>query len=77
MASAYKMKGDLKSAVTFFQKSLSEHRTPDTLSKLSEVTKLLKDEEAKAYLNPEISAEEKNKGNEFFKKGNSLRPTDD
>lgn len=69
MASAYFKKNDLDQAKTFFQKSLSEHRTPDTLSKLSEVETILKEREMKAYVNPEISLEEKTKGNEAFQKG--------
>lgn len=69
MASAYQKKDDLEQARTFFQKSLSEHRTPDTLSKLSEVEKIIKERELKAYIDPEKSLEEKQKGNEAFQKG--------
>uniref|UniRef100_A0A6G1SIP6 Stress-induced-phosphoprotein 1 n=1 Tax=Aceria tosichella TaxID=561515 RepID=A0A6G1SIP6_9ACAR len=69
MASAYFKQGHLEQARTFFQKSLSEHRTPDTLSKLNEVEKILKEREMKAYIDPEKSLEEKTKGNEFFQKG--------
>lgn len=69
MASAYQKKDDLEQARTFFQKSLSEHRTPDTLSKLNEVEKIIKEREMKAYIDPEKSLEEKAKGNEAFQKG--------
>lgn len=69
MASAYQRKDDLEQARMYFQKSLSEHRTPDTLSKLSEVEKIIKERELKAYIDPEKSLEEKTKGNEFFQKG--------
>lgn len=69
MASAYKQKGDLHNARTYFQKSLTEHRIPDTLAKLSEVEKLIKEEERKAYINPELSLEAKNMGNDCFQKG--------
>ena len=34
IGSAHQRKGDLQSAVKFFQKSLTEHRTPDILNKL-------------------------------------------
>lgn len=69
MASAYLKKNDLEQARTFFQKSLSEHRTPDTLTKLNEVEKIIKEREMRAYIDPEKSLEEKAKGNEFFNKG--------
>lgn len=69
MASAYQKKDDLEQAKTFFQKSLSEHRTPETLSKLSEVEKIIKEREMKAYIDPAKSLEEKTKGNECFQKG--------
>lgn len=67
--SAYHKLNDLPNARHFFQKSLTEHRTPDTLTKLSEVEKKIKEEERKAYENPEISLEEKTKGNKFFSAG--------
>lgn len=69
MASAYLKKNDLEQARTFFQKSLSEHRTPDTLGKLNEVEKIIKEQEMKAYIDPAISLEEKTKGNQFFQSG--------
>lgn len=69
MASAYVKKDDLAQARTYYQKSLCEHRTPDTLSKLNEVEREIKDREAKAYIDPEKAQEERQKGNEFFQKG--------
>lgn len=69
MASAYQKKGDLENAKTYFQKSLTEHRTPDTLSKLSVVVKELKEIERKSYIDPEKGLAEKNDGNKYFQKG--------
>lgn len=69
MASAYHKLGDLKNAKTYFQKSLTEHRTPDTLSKLSEVEKAIKLKEREEYLDPVKSEEERKLGNDLFKKG--------
>lgn len=69
MATAYHKKDDLEQARTFYQKSLSEHRTPETLSKLNDVEKILKEREMRAYIDPQKSLEEKTKGNECFQKG--------
>lgn len=69
IGAAYQKKDDLENSRTFYRKSLSEHRTPETLSKLSEVEKIIKDRELASYVNPELAVEEKNKGNEYFQKG--------
>lgn len=61
--------GDKKQALFFFGKSLSEHRDPDLVKKHKKLEQEIKDEERLAYINPELSEEEKNKGNEAFKKG--------
>lgn len=69
MGNAYLKKSDAEKAKYFYEKSLTEHRTPETRAKLSEVEKLIQEEKKKSYINPEISLEEKTKGNECFQKG--------
>lgn len=69
MAAAYLKLKDYYKSRTYYQKSLTEHRTRDTLNKLSEVEKIIKEEEKKAYLDPEKALEEKNAGKECFQKG--------
>ncbi|GFT94259.1 hypothetical protein NPIL_274991 [Nephila pilipes] len=69
MAAAYMKLKDYYKAKTYYQKSLTEHRTRDTINKLSEVEKLIKEEEKKKYIDPEKALEAKNKGKECFQKG--------
>merc|ERR1719351_538590 len=51
------------------KKALTEHRTPDYRTALSEIESLIKKKEQEAYIDPAKSEEEKQKGNELFKKG--------
>merc|ERR1719334_1600090 len=62
-------KKDKKEALKFFQKSLSEHRAADVIKKVQQIKKAMKEEEAKAYQNPDIAEEERVKGNDCFSKG--------
>ncbi|RXW15996.1 hypothetical protein EST38_g9864 [Candolleomyces aberdarensis] len=66
---AYQRKGDLENAVKFFNKSLTEHRTPDILNKLKEVEKAKAEADRKAYIDPERSAAAREEGNTKFKAG--------
>lgn len=49
---------------------MSEHRTPEVKSIISELEKKIKEVERKAYVDPVKAEEAKEKGNEFFNKGN-------
>lgn len=60
---------DYRSAKTYFQKSMSEHRTPEVKTIISELEKKIKEEDRKAYVDPVKAEEAKEKGNEFFNKG--------
>jgi len=69
IGSAYMKKGDLGQAIVYFNKSLSEHRTPDILNKLRETEKLKKEQDRKAYINPELASKAREEGNALFKAG--------
>lgn len=66
---ALRREGNLSEAKTAYEKALTEHRTPDYRTALSEVESLIKKKAEEAYIDPGISEQEKQKGNELFKKG--------
>jgi len=67
--SAYHKLKDYDNALLYYNKSLSESRDPVIVKKVNELEKEIKEQKRKEYINPEIAIEEKNKGNEAFKKG--------
>lgn len=69
MANAYRRMGDLHNAKTMYEKALTEHRTPEYRTSLSEVEREVKKKEEEEYINPELADKEKAIGNELFKKG--------
>lgn len=69
IGSAYQKKSDLTSAIKYYQKSLTEHRTPDVLNKLREVERIKAETDRKAYIDPEKSAAAREEGNAQFKNG--------
>ncbi|KAK0536419.1 Hsp90 cochaperone [Tilletia horrida] len=70
LGSAYQKKGDLEAAITNYNKSLTEHRTPEILAKLRDAEKSLKESQRLAYIDPAKAEEERNRGNELYKAGN-------
>lgn len=69
IGNSYRKMQDYKQAKVYFEKAMSEHRTPEIKTSLSEVEAKIKEEERRAYINPELAELEKENGNEFFKKG--------
>lgn len=69
MANAHVKADRLDDAVKFYNKSLTEHRTADTLAKLRETEKMIADRAKAALYNPELAEAARNEGNEHFKAG--------
>ncbi|GMS79456.1 hypothetical protein PENTCL1PPCAC_1631, partial [Pristionchus entomophagus] len=60
-------RGNLKPALNWFQRSLSEFRDPELVKKAKSLENQIKEEELKSYINPELAEQEKQKGNDLFK----------
>lgn len=69
IGNSYMKEKDYAQAIKHFEKSLTEHRLKETLEKLQQCKKFIKEEERLAYIDPEKSIEEKTKGNEAFQNG--------
>ncbi|CEP12220.1 hypothetical protein [Parasitella parasitica] len=68
IGNAYCKLNDLDNAINYYGKSLTEHRTPETLKKLRDTEKLKKEQEKAAYYNPELADKARDEGNAFYKK---------
>lgn len=69
IGNSYRKLEDWRMAKTYYEKSMSEHRTPEVKTVISELEKKIKEEERRAYVDPVKAEEAKEKGNDFFKKG--------
>jgi len=69
IGSAFQKKGDNASAIKYFQKSLTEHRTSDILNKLRDVECIKVEADKQAYIDPAKSATAREEGNVQFKAG--------
>ncbi|EDW11236.1 hypothetical protein AWZ03_009066 [Drosophila navojoa] len=69
IGNTYRKMENYKQAKFYYEKAMSEHRTPEIKTSLSEVEAKIKEEERRAYIDPVKAEEEKEKGNEYFKKG--------
>ncbi|KAI1384341.1 heat shock protein [Hypoxylon trugodes] len=67
IGSAYEKQGDLAAAIENYQKSLTEHRTPDTVNKLRAAERRKIEESKKAYVDPAKAEEAREEGNKKFK----------
>lgn len=67
IGTAYEKLGDLALAVENYQKSLTEHRTPDTVNKLRSAERRKIDEAKKSYIDPAKAEEAREEGNKKFK----------
>lgn len=70
IGSCYERKGDYAQALQYYQKSLTEHRTPDILAKHKAAEKALDAAQRAAYHDPQLAEAERAAGNELFKAGN-------
>ena len=60
--------GKLEDAISTYTKSLTEHRNADTLKRLNDTERALKKAQEEAYVDLALCVEEKEKGNDMFKK---------
>lgn len=67
MGSAYEKMGDLANAVEYYNRSLTEHRTPEILAKLRAAEKAKKTADTNAYVDPGKAEEARELGNQNFK----------
>lgn len=68
IGNAYLKKDDLQNAAKFFDKSLTEHRTPDVLNKLRALQREIKKREAESYVDADKAEEARLEGKDCFSK---------
>lgn len=68
LGNIYLKKDNLSEAAKYFDKSLTEHRTPEVLNKLRSTQKAIKVKEANSYIDPEKAEEARLEGKEYFSK---------
>ncbi|KAI9814696.1 MAG: Hsp90 cochaperone [Thelocarpon impressellum] len=67
IGTAYEKLEDLPNAILHYQKSLTEHRTPEVLTKLRAAEKAKIDKEKESYVDPAKAEEAREEGNKKFK----------
>lgn len=68
-ASALEKKGDYDQALKVYSDALLENNDGSIKDSMKRLEKVKKDQEAKAYINPEIAEAHKLEGGKFFKEG--------
>ncbi|KAJ1911384.1 Hsp90 cochaperone [Mycoemilia scoparia] len=69
IGSSYAKKNELASAIEYFNKSLTEHRSADILNKLRDTERLKKKLDDEAYWDDAKAEEARERGNALFKEG--------
>lgn len=69
-ANAFLQLGDFDTAIQVYQAALLEDQSHVIKMALNKAKQMKKDSEARAYINPELAEEHRQKGNELFKGGN-------
>ncbi|KAJ5580222.1 Heat shock protein (Sti1) [Penicillium hispanicum] len=69
IGSAYEKLGDLTQAIEYYHKSLTEHRTPDALTKLRNAEKTKEKTEKEAYMDPAEAEKARELGQQKFQEG--------
>lgn len=69
IGTAYEKMGDLTQAIEFYHKSLTEHRTPDALTKLRNAEKAKAKAEMDAYIDPAEAEKARELGQKKFSDG--------
>eukprot|EP01116_Phalansterium_solitarium_P022139 TRINITY_DN7199_c0_g1_i1.p1 TRINITY_DN7199_c0_g1~~TRINITY_DN7199_c0_g1_i1.p1 ORF type:complete len:561 (+),score=169.48 TRINITY_DN7199_c0_g1_i1:84-1766(+) len=69
IASVYMKQENYAQAVEYLERSLTEDRIPQTLDLLRKTEKLKAEKDKRDYINPELSLQAKERGNELFKQG--------
>jgi len=67
IGTAYEKLGNLPAAIENYQKSLTEHRTPDTVNKLRAAERKKIEGEKEAYIDPAKAEEARLEGEKYFK----------
>ena len=67
IGSSYEKLKDLPNAIEYYQRSLTEHRTPDILAKLRAAEKAKIETERDAYIDPQKAEEARELGSQKFK----------